>query len=88
MRLDFKGKTVFDVGGYVGIHTLFFARATGEKGRVVTFEPNPRNYEELVYNVRLNGFDNVTTMQIGLGRRYGVGLYGCRSNVSCERDLK
>jgi len=70
MRLDFKGKTVFDVGGYVGIHTLFFARATGEKGRVVTFEPNPRNYEELVYNVRLNGFDNVTTMQIGLGRRY------------------
>ena len=69
MGLDFQGKTVFDGGGYVGIYAMFFARAVGKTGRVITFEPNPRNYEELAYNVRLNGFDNVTVMQIGLGRK-------------------
>jgi FkbM family methyltransferase len=68
MNLDFKGKTVFDVGGYVGIHTIFFARAVGKMGKVIAFEPNPKNYEELLYNVSLNGFDNVTTLKIGLGR--------------------
>jgi FkbM family methyltransferase len=70
MRLDLQGKTVFDAGGYVGIYALFFARAVGKTGRVVTFEPNPRNYEELTYNIGLNSFDNITAMQIGLGRRH------------------
>jgi len=70
MSLDLKGKTVFDVGGYVGLHTMFFARAVGETGKIITFEPNPRNCEELLYNVRLNNLDNVTIMQIGLGRMH------------------
>lgn len=48
---------------------MFFARAVGRTGQVIAFEPTPKNYEELVYNVRLNGFDNVTIMKIGLGRR-------------------
>lgn len=69
INLKFKGKTVFDVGGYIGIHTLFFAHAVGESGKVITFEPNPKNYEELIYNVRLNDLANVQVMQIGLGRR-------------------
>src|SRR5688572_5752212 len=42
--MDFRGKTVFDIGAYEGIYTLFFARAVGAKGRVVTFEPNPVNH--------------------------------------------
>ena len=65
--LDFNGMTVYDVGGYVGIYTLFFARAVGREGRVITFEPNPLNYGELCYNVALNGFNNVSTIPVGLG---------------------
>jgi len=68
MKLDFQGKTVFDVGAYVGIFTMFFARAVGRTGKVIAFEPNPRNYDELAYNVKLNDLDNVTIMKIGLGR--------------------
>jgi FkbM family methyltransferase len=76
LGLDFWGRTVFDVGGYVGIYTLFFARAVGKDGMVVVFEPNPRSYEELVYNVGANGFTNVTTMHVGLGsRRERVDLF-------------
>jgi FkbM family methyltransferase len=67
-NLDYSRKTIFDVGGYVGILTLFFARAVGNSGKVVTFEPNPTNFEELLYNVRLNRLTNVTLVPIALGR--------------------
>jgi len=66
--LDLGGKTVYDVGSYVGIYTLFFARAVGAYGQVVAFEPNPQNYHELRYNVQLNQLHNVATIPIGLGR--------------------
>jgi len=65
--LSFGGLTVFDVGGYEGIFTLFFARRVGPGGQVVTFEPNPRNFQKIAENVRLNGFPNVRIQQIALG---------------------
>jgi FkbM family methyltransferase len=67
--LDFKGKNVYDIGGYIGLTTIFFARAVGETGSVVTFEPNPQNYNAILDHIELNGFKNVTVMQIGLGRK-------------------
>jgi FkbM family methyltransferase len=69
--LDLRNKTIFDVGGYEGIYTLFFARAVGPKGRVITFEPNPINCARIRENVVLNGFTNVTLKPIGLADRPG-----------------
>ncbi len=69
MNLDWRGKMVFDIGAYVGIYALFFARAVGDSGQVISFEPNPTSYTELVYNVKLNGFSNVTAIQMGLGMK-------------------
>jgi FkbM family methyltransferase len=66
-RLDFTGQTIFDIGGYEGIFTLFFARRVGPRGTVVTFEPNPRNYGRIVENVRLNGFQRVSVRQLAVG---------------------
>ena len=34
--LDLAGQTVYDIGGYEGVFTLFFARRVGPSGRVVT----------------------------------------------------
>lgn len=65
--LDFSGKTVYDIGGYIGILSMFFSRKTGKEGKVITFEPNPYNYEELNKNLELNNCDNVTTIQLGVG---------------------
>lgn len=39
--LDLAGKTAYDVGSHIGIITLFFSKAVGESGKVVSFEPNP-----------------------------------------------
>lgn len=65
--LAFKGQTVFDVGGFEGIFTLFFARRVGLTGRLVTFEPNPHNAARIAENVRLNGFENVEIRTVALG---------------------
>lgn len=67
--LDFKGKTVYDVGGHIGLVTMFFARATGETGNVVTFEPNPQNYAAILDHVKLNGLANVRVLPMGLGSK-------------------
>lgn len=68
-QLDFGGETIFDVGGYEGIFALFFARRIGSGGRLVTFEPNPRNWARIVENVKLNGFVNVDVRPLALGAR-------------------
>ncbi len=72
MGLELCGGTVFDVGGFEGVFTMFFARAVGPAGRVVTFEPNPINFRKIVENVELNGFGNVDVRQIALGRARGT----------------
>ena len=69
--LDFKGLTVFDIGGDQGIYTLFFASKVGETGKVFTFEPNPMSYQHIVTNVELNRFKNVQAKNIALGDKPG-----------------
>lgn len=69
--LDLRGKIVYDVGGYEGIITLFFARRVGPTGQVVTFEPHPRNHARIVENVRLNGFTNVKVHRLAIGSAPG-----------------
>lgn len=89
---NLQGKTVFDVGAYVGIYTMFFARAVGKNGYVVAFEPNPRNREELTHNVGLNKFENVSIRPIGVGDRhqwmnlvYGP-IYRSRGSLKKDND--
>jgi FkbM family methyltransferase len=65
---DFLGKTVYDIGGWEGVFTLFFSRAVGSAGHVVTFEPNPDNRRIIEENLRLNGFGNVMLRPVALGR--------------------
>jgi FkbM family methyltransferase len=67
--LDWRGLTVYDVGGDQGLFTLFFARTVGETGRVVVFEPNKRSCRRIEQNVRLNLFPNVTIIPLGLGEK-------------------
>jgi FkbM family methyltransferase len=70
--LDYKGKTVFDVGAFEGILTLFFAQQTGPDGRVVVFEPVPDSYRRIREHLELNGFaDRVMVRNIGVGDAAG-----------------
>lgn len=43
-----------DIGANVGIYTLYVAKHLSQKGRVISFEPNPRAHDRLSKNVSLN----------------------------------
>lgn len=48
------GMKVIDVGANYGYYSLLSACCVGEKGRVYSFEPNPRTFEVLTKNIEVN----------------------------------
>lgn len=48
------GKTILDVGAFIGSSSLVFAKYVGEKGKVISFEPNPYNLKKIEKNLSLN----------------------------------
>jgi len=66
--LDLTGKTVFDVGGFVGLMTLFFA---SRAARVITYEPVLDSRLKILDNLALNRFDNVTLRDVAIAAEPG-----------------
>ncbi len=64
-RLPITG-TVYDIGGFEGMHTIFFASRVAPDGRVVTFKPVPENVAKIRANVAVNGLENVEVRQVGV----------------------
>lgn len=69
-RLIQPNMTVLDIGGHVGYYTRLMSQLVGEKGRVVTFEPHPRNHAVLLENVGKRA--NVTVKQVALAETEGT----------------
>jgi FkbM family methyltransferase len=63
-ELPLDGMTVYDVGAYHGILTLFFATRAA---RVVAYEPNQVNRARLIENLRLNHLPNAQVRGLALG---------------------
>ena len=53
------GQNVIDIGANIGYYTLLCSKLTGERGKVFSFEPEPRNFSILRANVSLNNLTNV-----------------------------
>ncbi len=70
--LDLDTKTVFDMGAYIGLTTMFLARRVGPQGHVVAFEPNPANFATLNDHLALNHITNVRALCIGLASTAGT----------------
>jgi FkbM family methyltransferase len=66
-----EGEVVVDVGAHIGSFTLQAARIVGEEGKVIAFEPHPQNFKVLKDNVALNGYSNVTALQMALSKNQG-----------------
>jgi FkbM family methyltransferase len=62
--LDLKGMTVYDVGAFHGLLTLFFA---SRAKAVICFEPNTQNNKRLMENLKLNRIENVQVRKAGVG---------------------
>lgn len=66
------GMTVYDIGANVGFYTLLSAVLVGPAGRVVSFEPVPRNLAFLRRHVQLNALKNVTIVDKALSDHEGT----------------
>lgn len=54
-----SGMTVLDIGAHHGYYTLLASRAIGSNGRIIAFEPSPKERIRLEEHLRLNACDNV-----------------------------
>ncbi|MBB6484515.1 FkbM family methyltransferase [Rhizobium lusitanum] len=55
-----KGSALLELGGNIGTQTCYFA-LSGVYGRIVSVEPDPRNFRLLSANIADNGFQAVVT---------------------------
>ncbi|MDQ8154392.1 MAG: FkbM family methyltransferase [Gemmatimonadota bacterium] len=66
------GDTFIDIGAHVGYFSMLAAALVGPEGEVVSFEPSPGNYRQLLEHIALNGFTNVLPFHLALGDREQV----------------
>lgn len=71
-QLARPGMSVVDVGAHVGYYSLLAAKKVGPTGHVFAFEPEPMNYDLLVKNAKLNGYQNIVAVQKAASRREGT----------------
>ena len=64
-----KGDTVIDAGGYEGTFATYAAKAVGETGRVIVFEPDTENCRKLRKNIALNELKNVIVINKALWKK-------------------
>jgi FkbM family methyltransferase len=66
-----KGTVLLELGGNIGTQTIYFALSDAYR-RIVTVEPDPRNFRLLTANIMQNGLqDKVIPIQCAAGDRAG-----------------
>lgn len=67
-----EGQTFIDIGANIGYYSLLAAKIVGENGRVISFEPDERNFQDLIHNIGLNTFNNISPYQKAVSLRTGM----------------
>jgi len=65
-KLD-QGGLFIDVGANFGWYSLIFSKFAGTTGRIISFEPDQKNFDLLLYNSKANSAANINALQIALG---------------------
>ncbi|MCL4874156.1 FkbM family methyltransferase [bacterium] len=83
------GDTVWDVGSYVGIYSIFSSHPAGRDGAVYAFEPEPAAHALLNGNIALNGIGNVKPMRMALSDSNGKGrIYSALTDAVAIHSLR
>src|SRR5690606_37478262 len=69
-RLVHPGMTVLDIGAHVGYYARLTSNLIGDRGRVICFEPHPRNRQFLEQNTASAG--NVTILPVAVAEEEGT----------------
>src|SRR5580658_2066437 len=83
------GMTVLDIGAHHGYYTLLASRRVGPSGRVLAFEPSPRERNRLNLHLRFNRCKNVSVESCALGDADSAGqLFLAPTNESGFNSLR
>lgn len=86
--LLWQGKTVYDIGGNIGLFAMFFSRAVGPNGNVVLFEPVQGNCRRCNEHFEMNKITNVQIIPKGVGSAECTSeiLYGSDTTSHASLD--
>ena len=84
-QLVHPGQVMYDVGANVGFFTLLGSHLVGPSGKVIAFEPLPRNVELLRRHIAMNSLDNVTVVAAAVGDTAGTALFNVSPSPSMGR---
>jgi 2-polyprenyl-3-methyl-5-hydroxy-6-metoxy-1,4-benzoquinol methylase len=76
------GDTVYDIGANIGYVSLSLAKRVGPGGKVIAFEPVPRNIEALRQNIEINGLTNVRLLEVAASTYAGEAVIRMAENPS------
>jgi FkbM family methyltransferase len=85
------GNVVYDLGANVGFFSLLASTLVGEEGRVIAFEPVPRNLFYLRKHLELNRVTNCSVLEYAVGdidksARFHFGLGSGKGFLTEERS--
>lgn len=87
MKLAVRGSVVYDVGANKGQMALAFSRAVGSSGRVLAFEPAPREAAGLRRNLALNAIGNTEVHELALSDGEGTATFEYSQNSPTQGRL-
>jgi FkbM family methyltransferase len=65
------GATFVDIGANFGFFSLNACKIMGDRGRILSFEPNPLMAARLRDNIRVNNFGSIAVDEAAVGRNTG-----------------
>lgn len=76
------GDVFYDIGANIGFFSAIAARLVGSEGHVYAFEPIPESAKVAVKNAQLNGFEQVTVVEVAVSSTNGYVSMGTENNYS------
>ena len=76
------GDTVYDIGANIGYVSLSLAKSVGPTGRVIAFEPVPKNVEDFRECIKINQLTNVRLLEFAASDQRGEAVIRIAENLS------
>ncbi len=67
-----RAKVFLDIGAHIGKYSIFAGSLLRDRGTVLSFEPDPANFQALSANIRLNGLNNVRPLNMACWNEDGM----------------
>jgi FkbM family methyltransferase len=76
------GDTVYDIGANIGYVSLSLAKSVGPTGRVIAFEPVPKNVDDFRESIKINRLTNVQLLEFAASDQDGEAVIRIAENLS------